>query len=107
MALLIGSIFACVGAGFGLPIRPDPEEGRGRGWLPLFMFFPGTRESAVFSVPTGLVILAAGTDTTNVVMAAILIVGGPLLWLGVRWLMADTDRVLAERRRKARRERGT
>ena len=100
VALLLVSALAIAAATLFVPI--GSEE---RGWLPALAFVPGTRESAVAGPVTGLVILAAGTDTWNLVIAGVLALGAPLLWLGARWLLADTDRVLRERRRREARER--
>jgi hypothetical protein len=102
VALLIFSALATAASTLGLPIGESEE---GRAWLPVFAFVPGTRESALFLPLTAIVLLAAGTDTGTWIAAGILVLAGPILWLGMRWLMADTDRVLAERRRKFQRDR--
>jgi hypothetical protein len=102
VALMIVSALLMAASTLGLP--PIGADEDSRAWLPAFAFVPGTKESAVFFPLTATVLLAAGTETGTLIAAGVLVLAGPGLWAGMTWLLADTDRVLSERRRKKLRE---
>ncbi len=57
-----------------------------RAWMPVLAFIPGMRECALFCLLTAAVVLAAGTDQENLIVAGALAVLGPAAWLVGRWL---------------------
>ncbi len=100
IAMLIGSIFVIAASTFLIPAGTGHEKGEGRPWLPALAFIPATKESAVFAPLTAAVLVAESQSTGTLIAAGVLLLGGPIAWVAMRWFMADTDRVLAERRRK-------
>jgi hypothetical protein len=92
VALLIVSALLTLPATVLLPpYGEDPDRGR-RPWMPVFVFIPGMRECALFSLLNAAVILAAGTDQENVIIAASLAVLGPGAWLVGRGLAKLAER---------------